>query len=136
MKHRPTRIPLLLLLILLLGGCQTIQERKSVISLENTLDAYGKVARWGQIAQLYEFLSPELAGDVTLPRGLDNVRVTGYEVLKAPVKIDETHAVQTVSISYILRDRQVQHSLLDRQEWVMDPEKKLWYRSNPIPPFE
>jgi len=126
---------ILILLLALLGGCQTISERQSTISLESTLNAYGKVVRWGKIQQLYDFLSPELAAEATLPEGLDNIRVTGYEVMRNPVKVDETHATQSVSISYILRDRQVEHSIMDHQEWVLEPEKKLWYRANPIPEF-
>ena len=125
----------LTLVLTTLSGCETIKEREATLGLESTLNAYGKVVRWGRLAQLYEFLTPELAAEATIQPGLDNIRVTGYEVLRAPVKIDDTHAVQSVLISYILRDRQVEHRIQDDQEWRFDPERKLWHRNNPIPEF-
>jgi len=134
MRHAPNLV-LSLLLLAVLGGCQTIQEKQSSLNLESTLNSYGKVARWGKITQLYDFLGPELSAEAVIPEGLDNIRVTGYEVMRSPVRIDETHATQSVSISYILRDRQVEHSIMDHQEWLLEPEKKLWHRNNPIPEF-
>lgn len=135
MKRHTVSIVLTLLLLTTLSGCGMIDEKQSAINLESTLNTYGKVVRWGKIHQLYDFLSPELAAEAVIPEGLDNIRVTGYEVIRDPVKVDESHATQSVSISYILRDRQVEHSIMDEQKWILEPEKKLWYRANPIPEF-
>ena len=124
----------LLLLMLLLPACQTLTERDDVRKLEYTLESYGAAVRWQPLAGLYGFLTPELRPE-TVPDGLGNLRVTGYEISVPPRMLSEDRAVQTAVIEYVHIDRQVVRTLVDRQVWTRD-DKGQWLRANPIPAFK
>jgi hypothetical protein len=134
------RYPLLLMLPLLLLGCgavDTLKDRQLGKELDYTLKRYDATIRWGNPADAYGFLKPEIAAETLVPSGLENIRVTEYVVVRPPVFIDKTTAAQTAAISYIFEDRQIQHSLKDSQIWKRENEgSKFWYRVNPIPEFK
>ena len=133
-------LPLLLLMILAVAGCKmvdTIKEKQLGVELEDHLKGYQAALRWGRIEDAYGFLKPEIARQVVLPKGLENIRVTQYRVIKPPTFGSKTTATQTVAISYILIDRQVEHTLIDNQIWQRESEQAVeWYRVNPIPEFK
>jgi hypothetical protein len=116
---------------LLLGGCQSMQLKDQQAQLEETLRTYSGTGRWGELADAYKFLEPELAMQHTPPAGLENLRVTRYEEVDGPVVSGDTAKV-TARIRYIQQDRQVVHTMVDKQEWRFSKERG-WRRSNPIP---
>jgi hypothetical protein len=123
----------LLSLPLLLGGCQTLAERSDAQKLERTLESYGSAVRWQPLAGLYGFLQPDLQ-PAQPPAGLDNVRVTSYEVSVPPRQLSEGRVSQAAVIEFVLVDRQVVRTLVDNQLWVLSDEGQ-WQRANPIPAF-
>ncbi len=124
------------LLLLLLAGCLgNFTQKDDEKSLQATLRAYEETLRWGHIEQIYDFLDPQLATGAPRPRGLKNIKVTGYQVLQPPAKVAEDKAGQTVEILYVHIDEQVQKSLTDRQLWRYYKDRNRWTRINPIPPF-
>ena len=133
-----TRCSLLLpvLLLLFIGGCQTIANKQSNIELEKVLNSYHTTVRWGNPEQAYIFLKPESFPDLEIPSDLDNIRVTGYEVIQQPTPLSEELVNQTARISYVLKDRQIERTLMDRQVWEYQAEHKIWYRINPIPEYK
>lgn len=132
-------VPLLIFLLLSVG-CSTVDKVKDAQmakDLKRYLHGYESALRWGQPGQAYAFLKPEIAQQNPVPGGLDNIKVSEYDIVGPPVFVTKTQATQTVSISYIFQDRQVQHSLTDNQIWERkDEESREWYRSNPIPAFK
>lgn len=127
---------ILLVLAAAVSGCQTLQEVKGKDALKNTLNSYAATLRWGDPAQAYNFLRPEEAEQVEVPEGLNNVRVTGYELASAPTYLSDHVVTQTVVIEYVFEDRQVYRTLTDRQFWEYDVEEERWYRTNAVPPFK
>lgn len=144
MRDTNNPIAFLLLSLLLLAGCSTVESTVEKVKdaqmakdLKKYLNGYESALRWGQPGQAYGFLSPEVAEQNPVPTGLDNIHVSEYDIIGPPVFVTKTQATQTVSISYIFQDRQVQHSLVDNQMWERaDEESRQWYRSNPIPEFK
>ena len=135
MTYRLQLLPLLILLLAATTGCQTIdtiKEKQTIHDLEKTLYAYENTIRWGNLENAYAFLEPEIAAQTRIPTGLDNIRVTSYEVIKKPVLMDENTASQTAKISYVLQDRQVERNVIDNQTWRRKEGTKLWYRATPI----
>lgn len=104
--------------------------------LDHTLRQYEATVRWGYLEQTYDFLQPELAENAIIPKNLGEIRVTGYERVRAATKVDETSATQIVAIRYVFVDRQIEKELIDRQMWEWDEETKKWSRSNSIPDFK
>ncbi len=130
------RKTVLLFLIVVLGGCQTLQEKRMQRSLEQTLRRYEATVRWGYLEQIYDYLQPELAKNAVIPDNLRNIRVTSYEAIRKPANIDEHSITQIVAIRYVFDDRQVEKQLVDRQLWEFNEETEVWSRANPIPEFQ
>jgi len=127
------------LILAMAAGCQpiqTIKDKQSIVDLEKTLNAYESTIRWGRLEDAFAFLDPETHGQVSIPEGLDNIRVTEYHVIKRPALLDENRATQSVKISYVLEDRQVEHSFMDDQQWERKEGTRLWHRTDPIPEFK
>lgn len=121
----------------LLSGCQTIGEREQSKILEETLRAYSSVIRWGSLQKAYSFRKPSgEEGLDDIPKGLDNIRVTSYEVVQGPTMTSETTAVQAVLIEYIHKDRQVIKKITDKQLWRYDEEKESWSLATKVPNFK
>lgn len=127
------RITTLLALLLLLTGCQTFGQRQMEIRLENTLNKYSTAMRWSYLDKAHGFLQPELLKTESLAKDWQNIRVTRYDVVQQPAMLDESKASQVVSISFVLRDQQVEKQIMDKQLWVYDDETGKWYRGNPQP---
>jgi hypothetical protein len=136
MKLPVIRLALSIVLLVSLAGCNNVKDYQSGVDLGSVLSKYETMIRWGQVEQTYGFLEPELAAKTSMQTGLDNVRITGYEVVMRALLLTETTATQTVKISFVLKDRQVERSIIDEQKWVSDDqEKRHWWRANPIPEY-
>lgn len=123
--------------LLLMVGCNSASISNSlkpeVEKLREALRAYEVTLRWGKIEDVYGFLTQELKERTPIPAGLENIKVTDYEVLTPPT-INDDKAQQRVRIQYIHQDRQVVRSLIDQQIWNNSKEKG-WVRANPVPFF-
>lgn len=129
-------MPLLLFsaLTLALAGCGQVKEDAKRIALENTLSSYRQAIRWGYFPAAAGFVSPEQRADLDEKR-LENIRVTGYEVVQPGVIGPDATAVQLVQIQYVLEDRQRLEQLADRQHWRYDPLTEAWWLESGLPSF-
>jgi len=119
-----------LLVAFSLSGC--LSEQRRDISLEKTLRAYASAVRWGHLEDAYYFARLAPGENPDLPEGLDDLRVTGYEVLRPVSRPEENKATQVVEIQYVRRDEQVIRRVFDQQSWEYDPEEKRWYLASPV----
>lgn len=126
----------LILTLLWLTGCETMETRKQANRLSDTLSAFSAAFRWGQFEQVYGFRKTESGQMETPPESLNNIRITSYEIISAPAIISEDTAVQTVGIEYIRQDSQSVKQLIDRQVWGYDAENKVWFLKSPVPAFQ
>ncbi len=127
----------LLIMIMLLTGCQALEVKQQQNALDKALHAYETAMRWSYIHQAYSLKKPEQVKGIEIPQGLENIKVTKYEVLE-PAIINRTQnniANQVVFISYVERDRQKEKTLTDHQLWEYDKEAKRWYLISDIPAF-
>jgi hypothetical protein len=131
-------ISLVLALTLLVSGCNTLgifKTKDMQDTLSQTLHTYELTVRWGELSQIYSFLEPELAKQTEIQENLSGIRVTSYDVIKKPSNTGENEAMQSVQIRYIYRDRQIEKTIIDHQQWTYNGEKREWRRTNPIPKF-
>ena len=133
-----SRFLILLFVTLGLSACQiaSLTERSEANKLRDTLGDYESVIRWGDLEKAYGFLIPELNEKAVIPQDLANYRVTGYELLNVPSKLSEHKVTQSVRIDYVLKDRQVLRSFIDKQLWQWSDEESTWQRANPVPEFK
>jgi len=122
-------------LALLLGACNTDPFSEQPDKLATTAKTFEGTVRWGNLQQIYAFLKKDPANTVEIAEGLDNVRVTSYELLSPLSKESDHRWRQTVLIDYVLIDRQVVRQVVDEQVWVSDDDGVSWYREQPLPAF-
>jgi len=131
-----TRNLTLLLVALLLAGCQTLETKKRDASLDRVLHAYETAMRWSYIRQAYSLMRPERIKEAGIPQGLENIKVTRYEILEPAVNdIKSNTARQVALISYVEKDRQQEKTLTDHQLWEYDKSAERWYLVSEIPAF-
>ena len=130
------RLFLLALILPFLVACKTSPYGDVPKELVSKVRTFEDVVRWGALEKMYLFLDKEEQQQVKVPEGLNNVRVTSYELASPITKLEEGRWSQTAVIDYVLVDRQIVRKVIDQQVWVSDDEDgKIWYRENPVPQF-
>ena len=125
----------LLLALLLLSGCKTLEQRERSKILTGTLHKYETTIRWSYLRRAYGFMKPEAAGKAKIPPGLENIKVTSYEVLDPATPVGENGITQVVLIQYVEKDRQQQKNLMDSQLWEFDEDARRWFLISGVPQF-
>lgn len=133
---------LLICLILVVGGCRSHPFGPDVpIDLTASVKLFEDTVRWGDLENMYRFMQPDDDREIEIQKGLDNIRVTGYETSQLRELVDDDQGVdearwaQTAVIDYVLTDQQVVRQLTDDQIWVSEDGGKTWLRTTPVPQF-
>ena len=126
--------PLLALVAMLCAGCATDQRNQALVT---TLNAYASTLRWGDFQSAQQFVDPKVREAHPL-RSLDlarygQVRVTGYDEGAGPVPDGENQVRQVVQISLVNVNTQSERTVVDRQSWRYDPDKKRWWLMSGLP---
>jgi hypothetical protein len=122
------------LLLAFVAGCGSMQEEKRAGALLATTNNYREAIRWGYWDAAIEFLHPD-ARDELDPSALDNIRVTGLEVVRPATITPENTAVRLVRIEYVLEDEQRLQEIIDRQDWRWDDAQGAWLLHSGLPVF-
>ncbi|MDJ0740864.1 MAG: hypothetical protein QNJ91_14205 [Gammaproteobacteria bacterium] len=138
MNRLPPVVSLLLLFALstALTGCRSNPFDEVPERLTLQVRTFEDVVRWGVLEKMYLFLKRDSDEPVQIQPGLDNVRVTGYELIEQISEVEPMRWRQAAQIDYVLTDRQVVRRLVDFQVWESDDEGKTWYRTTPVPVFQ
>jgi hypothetical protein len=123
---------------LLLGGCGTIGNDSRNTSFQAATFGYESALRWGRFESAFGYLDPDLRKDKELPTSLKGLRVTGYEIIPAPLAANESEelATQSAKIDYYYDDRNVLKSLVDHQTWRYDGKLNNWWLTTGLPKFK
>lgn len=119
---------------LLLSACASSKHHKS---LDETLRQYEIVVRWSQWDGAVDYLAPEYLANNPVSRldmeRLRLFRVTQYTVRSA-MPFDEGMGLQqVVEIRLFNRNRAVEQTLIDRQEWRYHTERERWFLHSGLP---
>ncbi|KAA6184304.1 hypothetical protein F2Q65_12625 [Thiohalocapsa marina] len=125
---------LVLLCALVVTGCGRIKQDRMAESLYAATKGYAESVRWGYFESAVGFVHPDVRADVDFSV-LDNVRVTGYEVVQPALIGAQQQAVQVVRIEYVLEDRQRLKQLTQREDWRWDDAQSTWWLHTPLPAF-
>ena len=116
------------------SGCAGVSERAK--SLDTITRAYEKHLRWSKYEEARAFKK----GAQTFltdneRRRLQNIRVTGYDILNTQVSKDQNTAVMMVRIRYFHDEYAIEKTFIDQQQWEYDEKSENWYLTSPIPSF-
>ena len=127
----------LLLIVLLLAGCASVEERKKSISFQSTTRAYEGSIRWSDFETAAGFINREKVTDPGPdPELLKRIHVTSYQVISTTGAPDGSGAQLVVEIRYYDEQRMSEVKLTDRQTWEYDAEAEAWYLASPLPAFK
>ncbi|MBP1474202.1 hypothetical protein J7I44_07820 [Frateuria sp. MAH-13] len=126
--------PLLALVAMLCAGCATDQRNQALVT---TLNAYASTLRWGDFRSAQQFIDPKVreanpVSSLDLAR-YEQVRVTGYDEGAGPVPDGENQVRQVVQISLVNVNTQSERTVVDRQSWRYDAQKKRWWLMSGLP---
>ena len=133
MKKIPLAVSLVLL-ALSLSSCVTPKKEKS---LDETLQKYEVVVRWSQWDGALDFLAPESLEENPISRlDMDRLRlfrVTQYIVRSAAPFDDGEAFQQTVEIRLFNKNRAVEKTIIDTQEWRYAEDSERWLLHSGLP---
>ena len=120
---------------LALAGCASTNKQDD--SLEFSLQQYEKIIRWSQWDGAVDFLAPEYIENNTVTRlDMDRLRlfrVTAY-VLRSSTPFDDGMGLyQTLEIRMFNKNRAVERTFIDQQEWRYNSERERWFLHTGLP---
>ena len=115
-------------------GCATSMQGKT---LDDTLKQYEIVIRWSQWDGAVDFLDSGYLERNPISRlDMDRLRlfrVTQYAIRSA-IPFDEGMGlIQVVEIKLFNKNRAVERSLIDQQEWRYNAERERWFLNSGLP---
>ena len=129
---------IIIVLIVLITGCATLDEQKRMDSLDSVISSHENAIRWGYYELTENYIrrsdeSDQYTGDYS---SLKDYKVTSYEVLGGKVEKDGMQAMQTVEIKYYHVRHLIEKVLIDRQLWEYDVSEEKWYLKSGLPVFQ
>ena len=105
-------------------------------SLDTVTRAYEKHIRWGKFEEARAFKkgAQEYLTDAERKR-LQNIRVTGYDMLNSSLSPDESLATLMVRIRFFNDEYAIEKTFMDRQTWKFDEASGHWFLESKIPDF-
>ena len=127
----------LLISVVILAGCATMDGNHRMNSLTTTTDNYRNAIRWGlyDVADNLRGVEESENQSRELER-LKKINVTSYKSVHKDMSDDGNEAKQTVEIKYYHTDYMVEKVLIDKQVWKYDSEKKAWHLQSGLPEFK
>ncbi len=119
----------LLVLLFIVFGCATEKRRNAI---HDTLRLYEKTLRWGAYREAQTL---KLEVRKPLPEGLNEIKVTSYEIVSQSVTEDADQLEQTVEIKFYHEQQGMIKTLMDRQTWVYDDKLDGWFLESELPDF-
>jgi hypothetical protein len=131
----PGRLSLLVFAVAALTGCAAVSKGEERL-LEETLESYSAVIRWGNFDEAVSFVDPETIkahplSTLDLQR-YHQVQVTAYN--EQPLRHVGEHGVQQlVEIGLVNVNTQAARSVIDHQVWRFDEKAKRWWLVSGLP---
>lgn len=135
MKKSLLLILSLILSVSLLYGCYATAT-KDAETLRSRTNAYGKLIRWKAYDDASRYIQRRDGGSVEINTELLNeVRVTGYEVVGMVMNESSDEATVMAEISYYHERVNSVQDIRDQEIWYKDKDTGVWYLDGQLPPF-
>ena len=124
-------------LIFALVGCLTVKEIKDFNKMTKfapIAESYAKAIQWSDF-ETARFFAKNLKSKPDLDK-LKNIKVISYEVKKITHQRDQLKVLQTINLSYYIKDRLKEKSLRYQEVWGYDEGDGSWYLTSGFPAFQ
>jgi hypothetical protein len=120
--------------LLMLSGCQMLQEREQMTKFDETVRHYAAALRWAQEVSAARHIRSRETGAGNPAVVFDkNIQVTSYELKSIDFSADKKEALVTASMSYYAVDSAAIKVIRDQQLWWYDDDDGQWYMDGEIP---
>jgi len=127
---------LLSILIIILVGCASLENKQKLSSLEISTDRYGDAIRWGYLEMADGFRKgADKDSESTDFSKLKKIRVTSYEILNRTISDNHAEATQHVEIKFYYIDQMIEKTIIDKQVWKYDHAGETWFLHGNLPYF-
>ena len=128
----------MLVAVALVSGCGGMKTKQRVSSLDETLNAYRILLRWGQYEDALRYIRfREPKPEDELPKldldALKPVKLASYDVVRKVMTPEEDKADIEVAITYYHEESNVLHSMRQTQHWWFDEESERWFLDGEFP---
>ena len=125
------------LLVLMLVGCLTVKEIKDLPKMNKfapAAESYAKALQWSDF-EAASFFVKSTKSKPNLDQ-LKNVKVISYEVKKITHQREQLKVIQTIGLSYYIKDRLKEKRFRYQEVWQYDEFDGAWYLTSGLPKFE
>jgi len=131
------RITLLLVVIALLGGCETMKKKNIAWELDDCSKSYNKMIRWHELDKAGAVFPPEELQSEFMRKAdsAKGVTVTDFRIKKMECSPEKGEATVILDIDYYREPSVTVKTVEDIQEWkyVGEKDNKQW-RLMTLPP--
>ena len=124
-----------LLVMLAMAACSSSQPAEK--SRSEAFKQYETIVRWSQWDAAADFVSPEYVIEHPISRlDMDRLRlfrVTAYTIRSTGVYDEGMTARQVVEIRMFNKNKGVERTIVDNQEWRYNEERQRWYLHSGLP---
>ncbi|MDH3607851.1 MAG: hypothetical protein OEQ24_01245 [Gammaproteobacteria bacterium] len=119
-----------------LGGCASKKKNQTLSSFEETTRLYGRLLRWREFEGAVNMIrhQDESTVDISLD-GIEDLRVTDYEIKRVVMGEDLKTAIVEADISYYYETTNVVKEIRDTQNWWYLEEAEKWFLDDNLPAF-
>ena len=123
------------LVMLAMSACSSSKPAEK--SRSEAFKQYETIVRWSQWDAAADFISPEYMIDNPISRlDMDRLRlfrVTAYTIRSTGVYDEGMTARQVVEIRMFNKNKGVERTIIDNQEWRYNEERQRWYLHSGLP---
>ena len=124
-------------LMMLLQSCNTFKIRETLEALEASVTNYTVALRWGMYKEAYSYhYSPEGKQPPATLDGLEEISVTGIEVIEKVINPEHTEAYVESTITYFFKTQGTIKKIKLKQKWWFNDQYKQWFVDHPFPNFK
>lgn len=131
MRHR-----FLLLGLVVLAGCATLESKSRMEKLDSLTRRYAKAIEWSDFAVAYTATKAALVEPLPNAAALKDIKITAYEPAAPLVEQDGKTIKRVVRIRYVHISRMSERSLTTNEEWQYSDEAKRWFLLSGFPQFK
>ena len=123
---------ILLISAVILAGCATMEKDTRIEILSETTDRYRSAIQW----RLYETAQAADTKDSSDLERLKKIKVTSYKSIHRDISEDGIEAKDIIEIKYYDIDYMVEKTIIDKQLWMYNSDKKTWNLQGGLPEFK
>jgi PBP1b-binding outer membrane lipoprotein LpoB len=135
---RPSAIKYIIILAaIILAGCAHMDNSNRDKSLYKTTQNYKNSILW-RLTEVADNLRETGKSEEQTRKveKLKKIKVTNYKAVHRDMTDNGNTAKQTVEIKYYHTDQMVERTLIDKQVWKYDTERKVWHLQSGLPEFK